>query len=606
VYPNDAYCQSTFGNACEDYECTPVGQTVPAEYSASGCRLKTDKKQEYQKELEKTGESKCFRAACNKNTGLSKEDFCEESNTFNKCYSSKCIKDGGVYKCNNTEKNRPSDTACTTYKCSDDASKGWVVKSSENTETCTAKFEAEKENSTKCQNVYCDPKGGCKKVKIDGCDFDCTEKFIKDCIADAAQPSVSSPEHCVLGVCQNVEDTPGHFNLFCNQEQSVSNCLVDMAEEVEKLNKADPSICYTPACGADGRCTYESLPVPTDYKTTKCMEPVCVKQADASWQWEYHETELSTKCKTDECCTRVCDDNEGCLEEDICLVKNKGTECVRYSCNAANGKCEEESLLITTNCTYEVCESGKKVIKENLEVCDEHLPSLCHYSFCVYDATTVTSYCDYDFKPNPGDDPCTKYECDNTTGEFHTGPICDDGLFCTEDECNYCTGPECEKPYICKNKEIDCTEEISMEGYPCFDARCREEEKGHRCVRKLIRNAYIDICGRCIKEKEVKVGTDSGSNSTSSSSEDMTDVLECTGAPAKPILTEGLAAASIALIIIFAILIGSAITASSIIGTKTLIARSKAADNQSAHVNPLYQDNEAEMVNPAFETAAEE
>jgi len=116
-------------------------------------------------------------------------------------------------------------------------------------------------------------------------------------------------------------------------------------------------------------------------------------------------------------------------------------------------------------------------------------------------------------------------------------------------------------------------------------------------MRKLIKDAYVDVCGNCIKEEVNDVAESEMSSSLSHSS---IDLLECTHAPPKPILTEGLAAASIALIILFAILIGAGIAASGVIGTKTLIERAKGANNQSAHTNPLFEGNEAEMTNPAF------
>jgi len=134
-------------------------------------------------------------------------------------------------------------------------------------------------------------------------------------------------------------------------------------------------------------------------------------------------------------------------------------------------------------------------------------------------------------------------------------------------------------------------------------------------VRKLLRNAYIDVCGNCIEEKkpeEVVTSSDASTNGnddnvivapSSSQSSSGVDLLECTGAPPRPIITEGLAAASVALIIIAAIVGGVGVAASGIIGTKVLIDRAKEADNQSAHSNPLYQNNETELQNPAFSDA---
>jgi len=37
-----------------------------------------------------------------------------------------------------------------------------------------------------------------------------------------------------------------------------------------------------------------------------------------------------------------------------------------------------------------------------------------------------------------------------------------------------------------------------------------------------------------------------------------------------------------------------------VLGTKTLIERAKGADNQSAHSNPLFEENETELSNPTY------
>jgi len=54
------------------------------------------------------------------------------------------------------------------------------------------------------------------------------------------------------------------------------------------------------------------------------------------------------------------------------------------------------------------------------------------------------------------------------------------------------------------------------------------------------------------------------------------------------------------MIVLGAIIIGGSIAASSVIGTKILLERARAANNQSAHSNPLFEGNDAEMSNPTF------
>jgi len=102
-----------------------------------------------------------------------------------------------------------------------------------------------------------------------------------------------------------------------------------------------------------------------------------------------------------------------------------------------------------------------------------------------------------------------------------------------------------------------------------------------------VEGASIDVCGKCILESDL-----------TSNLEDA--IGDCVDAPEQEIMKEGLAAATIAMIILAAIIIGAAIATSGVMGTKALLDRARAANNQSAHSNPLFEENEAEMTNPAF------
>jgi len=321
---------------------------------------------------------------------------------------------------------------------------------------------------------------------------------------------------------------------------------------------------------------------------------VCLEQSKGFWKWVYNATETNYTCHDDDCSTRICDKIDGCImEEDTCTPKS--TNCTKYSCvvhDNGEKECVGESLLRDSTCKREICdEEADAIVRlDYLENCTK-MPEYnkCLNPSCIYDAKTKTSTCNFTPREPDGNDPCTIYTCDPATGEFIETPKCNDGLYCTEDICTIFGE--------CKFSPISCADKLDMEGYPCFEPRCKEDpdNKRYKCVRKLIRNAYIDVCGNCIIEDDT--------NSESSLSYDPNqshDTVSCTGAPAKPILTEGLAAASIALIILAAVLIGAGLAASGVIGTKTLIDRAKQADNQSAHSNPLFEESETEMSNPAY------
>jgi len=266
------------------------------------------------------------------------------------------------------------------------------------------------------------------------------------------------------------------------------------------------------------------------------------------------------------------------------------------------GRCQEIPVEPkTTYCKEQYCNSQGEMRwrdKDNLaQLCPEYRPGqqLCEsFLTCAYNDSA--SECRYKTKNCPRevcDSPCHNYKCNPETGEFEKADLsCSDGLGCTVDQCD--ANGNCDF-----HEAVNCYDEIDMSAYPCFVAKCKEDstsKRGYRCTRKLLHNAYIDVCGNCMV-----VNTDDSSTSSSvSSSSGISTVLECAEAPAKPLLQEGLAAASIALIILAAVVIGAGIAASSVIGTKTLIDRAKGANNQSAHSNPLFEETETEMTNPAF------
>jgi len=222
----------------------------------------------------------------------------------------------------------------------------------------------------------------------------------------------------------------------------------------------------------------------------------------------------------------------------------------------------------------EFCLNGRKLTRYwNCDPIDK-----CHTARCV------KGQCIHENISSPENDICFDYACDPETGNFSATPRCVDGLYCTTDDCwNYGSF------YECHYDQVDCGEYINMAGYDCFLPACREDAETFRCVRKLLPNAYVDICGNCIKDW----------NYDESEAEEETFFV-CTNAPPEPLTYETLAAASIAMIILGAILLGGAITTSGVIATKELVKRARAARNMAAQNNPLFEGVETEMANPAF------
>jgi len=578
VKKNNDYCNAKFGSKCVQFECTPENEQVPAGYEESGCRPVegTDLVKKYQEELNKQNKW-CVTPVCDPQTGtITEKDTCTSGS---KCYNATCKKQGNSYQCQNSEKNRPKDDACTTYKCVD--SQGWVPATQKDRQTCIRE-KGKTEEDYKCYNVYCDAqKGGCQYDKVPTCDDRCSAQNITKCIAEAL--AKSDVKQCKLGQC-TIDGQGQQSRATCVNPDYIQgvNCIDTLRNQIEQENKNHPERCYTAECGTNGQCAMTYTLVPDSMAETKCKKPVCKFNGNDKWEWTWGDTQEKTECVSDECFARVCDDEKGCVASNTC--SDKSNECTIYSCDYTSGspKCVSKSAAFDENeCQKEECVNGvnKSWVLKNLTVACP-TPDKCHEAACEM------GKCVFVEKKYPDDDPCTEYDCNPETGEFTPRPKCDDGLYCTENQCTV--------QGECKFSAIICSDQMDMSGYPCFEARCQEDAdaKKYKCVRKLIRNAYIDVCGNCIKEEQKNVSTSSETNEV--------DTLSCTGAPAKPILTEGLAAASIALIIIAAVIVGAAIAASSVMGTKTLINRARGAGNQSAHSNPLFEGNDTELTNPTY------
>ena len=141
----------------------------------------------------------------------------------------------------------------------------------------------------------------------------------------------------------------------------------------------------------------------------------------------------------------------------------------------------------------------------------------------------------------------------------------------------------------CIETSRDCAAELNMEGYDCFYPACTPSRQ---CYRKIYTNAYIDICGNCLRSYDAT--NPNATDVTTSQTED------CVNELSNPVLPTALTAAAVAGIVVAAVVVGAALAASGVFGTKELIKRAANAQDQSAHSNPLFESNAQEMSNPAF------
>jgi len=570
------FCKLKHKKDCEEWRCvdTPNGKAE----DKYGCVMVTN----YTQKCDERG-SACNRVRCDWETfKCIEEDLCVEKN--NECFKFKCI--NGV--CEATSVDRPAlfqDDNCTKYSCFNKS--GWKKDEANSLDNlkCRAKYMKEHpDDNCKIHECVGDVEGGCT-VKDDGeCNWRCKQK--EDECWEIARNS-SSLRECIFTKCKALDaEAPAE----CDYKRS--DCSKsDAAKDAEKNNNNNEG-CYSYICSL-GVC--EMIEVLPRHKSTACETWTCVGDIEHGWQWEHSYTDEYNKCADDVCYTRKCDDEQGCIPvKEIC--ESKSNMCSSFTCKE-NKTCEETSLLKTYDCMHEECSpegDGTKIAVWDEDVygnIDKSCPSLhnCTTVECPRDPLDPTTYgrCVYT-NITHGDDKCVIYTCNTSDDTWIESPKCDDGFACTEDKCSV--------DGDCWTVDIDCYQYVNMTGYPCFRAACKEDsssETGYRCVRRLKMGAYIDICGRCIRE------SDAGSSEVEGSSIDKGDIA-CTDAPEEPIFKEGIAAASIAMIVLAAVIVGGALTTTSVIGTKTLLERARAANNQSAHSNPLFEDNAAEMTNPTF------
>jgi len=558
------FCSRQFDSECMKYECAAEGETSGINYDAeTGCRLKTDGN--------KTAECKkmnngCWDYTCDITSGeCVREDTCGSLNT--KCKTFACSQAG---ECVGTEIPAPAaNTSCIEYACHDESGWGVVLEK-------TPQYCKDESANKSCKVFRCDVNlpEGCTYDVVEDCNELC-DSMTQQCLDEGH--SDSTIEQCKLLVCR-VHDVGEGPEPYCTESKSV-NCLDESespaAVEAREMNEANPDVCFTVECDHGG-CKTVMIPKPTedDKRDTRCRKNVCVFTEGVGWNWVQRDSEEKTTCVANDCFYKECDDDEGCVSVDIC--RNRTTACTTFSC--VNNECVHEAVeLKETECTFEVCENEKIVTKPkdikiacpNEDKCKEAVCS--ELGECVY--VNVTH------EPNP----CKIFECDPKVGWIGRDK-CDDGIYCTNDTCTV-NGE-------CRHSSIDCYNELNMSEYPCFRAVCKEDAKNKKyvCSRKKRDGVYIDLCGKCVREDGAEESSDVS----------LVGGDDCTIPEEDVIPKNELAAATIAMIVLGAIIIGAAVASSTVLGTKALLDRAKAANNQSAHSNPLFEGDQTEMSNPAF------
>ena len=307
-----------------------------------------------------------------------------------------------------------------------------------------------------CQAGAC---SGGEETDCSQSNSDCSQGFC-DAQADACAAQVPDGKCSIANECFAAGDS--HAEVHCLK------CLPDNSQ-------AEWSIAAD-SCFIDGAC----------YAVGEALEGECVVCDSAA------PSEASTAPDD-----APCDDADPCTETDLCQTGvcigqavdcDDQLECTADSCNPTSGECDhdlsEDWCLLDGTChAADTTPEGKDAL------CLVCAPATATDQWT---ATNEELACD-DLSVCSAESQCQAGEC------VAVGPLCDDGNECTEDLCSEeltCTNESTENGVACTPDEIDCTDDICVDGecaHPVSAGSCHIEDQ---CVDDGIANA-MNLCEAC-------------------------------------------------------------------------------------------------------------
>jgi len=437
-----------------------------------------------------------------------------------------------------------SGSKCSRFEC--DSNNAWNGCMSFNESCRNQELE-----DTKCYKQWCDATEGCKVEPLN-C-YDELEYDFKECESiECVSGSGCSEKYIVRSdaYCQSLSAAQNGCRIGkCNPKDPDADSNTGCVYIDKNCSVPDNYVCTSAGCDIDsGECKYENCLI-----ETRCMR--------------YNSTshKLVPFCPAKPCEDLVsCNDDPNLpdTEEARCTYKDRVCDpsdniCLKNLCDKNEDKCvmkallENECVNKSNKCyTYSCDPSGNEGHGSCVAVMTEHEVK-----------------------------PCYEYECHNASG-WESNPKCSLDSKC---KISMCIHDVVSGTDSCLVTDVSCVDKVNLPS-DCFYPTCNEKDG---CTIKRYSSSYYDICGNCVR-------TDVGANVSQQ------EVVNCVSVQDEEIAKEGLAAAAIALIVLGAIIIGAAIAGTSVLGTKALIDRARAATNQTAVSNPLFEDSQTEMANPAY------
>jgi len=399
-----------------------------------------------------------------------------------------------------------------------------------------------------CFNEFCSPEDGeCKIEPV-------------DCAGPYEEAHSRTLKQCESIPCSNgCASEPVLDHEFCNNLVG-TNCSFGRCSPLEST---DESGCVT----IPKSCNVADFPGCHDAQcdnSVGCYGITC----DTACYWN-RDGLMVPKCPKKDCIDVTC--NEDATSEDERCIETP------HVCEQPNNKCQKSV------CYVENGENLCKIVEDKtiLNCSGKNKKDGCRTWRCDADADNEDGSkgaCVFELEDHKQDN-CIDYECGDDD-LWHAIPRCTSDKKCKISRCNDADGS-------CFEVDVDCRGKVRLPN-KCFEAACKEPDG---CYKKQYRGAYFDVCGRCISANE-------GDSAISYSDEESTE--DCVVTSEEDLPTEGLAAAAVALIVVGVIILGAAIALSSVVGTKALIDRARGASDQAVVSNPLFEDSQTEMTNPAF------
>jgi Dictyostelium (slime mold) repeat len=467
---------------------------------------------------------RCTADSCNPETGCVYTDISNSCDDHDACTTDSCDPGTG---CTTVPTSCDDQDACTTDTCDPQSGCTHAPVSCDDQDACTADscdailgcrhapiacddgnrctadscnsqvgcvytdISASCEDHDACTSERCDPQEGCLYQAV-GCDDHdaCTDDV---CVSPTGciHPPHNCDDHdaCTIDSC-NPSTGCTYVPVSCDDHNVCTNdvcnpgtgCLPPDPAINKKCDDGDPCTVFD-ACDAGGGCHGTPMQCPDDACSTHkvCVDGECqggtgidcsdgnpctVDSCDLSKDGCQHIPTAALCEDGDPCTAKSCDKDDGCVKSPLTGPScDDGDACtVGDTCQA--GKCVpgQRTKCADTPCFRErVCLAGTCVGGAPVQ-CDDRLN-------CTLDSCDPNRGCVF----TPNDDlcvdagPCFAGVCDPRTGcrqEPLTGPSCDDGNGCTEND--HCTAGSCGgRPVSCPADAFDCTTD------KCLDGACR-------------------------------------------------------------------------------------------------------------------------------------